>query len=246
MWNYSYKPDPRFFGAGPLFLGMELEIVVPQECYQDCVEVVGDRVGSLVYLKRDSSIHPVGFELVSHPMDYRFAMQEFPWPLLGELAEMGCVSDEGVGLHVHASRAGFTSPAHIYRWAKLVYRNESDAVALARRRSPYAEFWPDARARIKDSAKGDLCRFGPNRHHAINPHPRHTLELRVFAGSLQIQQVQAALAFTAASIEYTRGLTAADVVHRDGWAWSRFTDWVRERAEYAPLTAELEALACAC
>ncbi|WP_246011581.1 amidoligase family protein [Nocardia mexicana] len=248
VWNYSYKPNPRFFGSGRhrLFLGAELEIIVPDDTYAECVDTVCDRVGRLAYLKRDASIEPRGFELVTHPMDYRFAIEEFPWPLLGELSDLGCQSDDRVGLHVHASRAGFSSPAHIYRWAKLVYRNESHTVALARRRSDYAGFSPAARARVKDSAKGDLRRFGLDRFQAINPHPRHTLELRVFAGSLDPQRVQAALAFTAASIEYTRGLTTADVVRRDGWAWSRFTAWVDYHPEYAPLSAEMEALECAC
>ncbi|MCM6774541.1 amidoligase family protein [Nocardia sp. CDC159] len=245
--GYGYRPDPLFFGAGPLFLGLELEIVVPEADYDDCVARAYDRLGPLGYLKEDSSIRPLGFELVTHPMSYGFALTEFPWPLLEELADLGCVSDERVGLHVHASRAGFASPAHIYRWAKLVYRNQEQTVTLARRHSTrYAGFSADARARIKDSAKGDLSRFGLNRYQAINPHPRHTLELRVFAGSLDTEQVQAALAFTAASIEYTRLLSAADVLHHDGWVWTRFAEWVAARPDYAPLSAQMEALGCAC
>ncbi|WP_280335035.1 hypothetical protein [Nocardia wallacei] len=247
MWEYDYKPNPLFFGTGPLYLGMELEIIVPRRVYGECTDLAGERLGSLAYLKADSSIRPLGFELVTHPMAYSYALERFPWHLLGELADLGCESDARVGLHVHASRAGFDSPAHIYRWAKLLYRNESQTVAVARRRSDrYAGFSAAARARIRDSAKGDLHRFGLDKYQAINPLPRHTLELRVFAGSLDPRVVQAALAFTTASIEYTRTLTSADVLHHGGWSWPRFTAWVHDRPEYAPLTAEWEDLACAC
>ncbi|MFE3058794.1 hypothetical protein [Nocardia sp. NPDC059239] len=246
VWGYNYKPDPRFFGRGPLFLGLELEVVVPHENYQLCASTAGDYVRDLGYLKHDSSILPLGFELVTHPMDYRFAIEQFPWPLLERLEELGCRSDASVGIHVHVSRDGFDSPAHIYRWAKLIYRNEPQTVALARRRTDFAQFSSTARERVKHTAKDDVRRFGLNRYQAINPHPRKSLELRVFAGSLDRQQVQAALAFAAATVEYTRGLTATEVIQRGGWRWDQFSAWVSQREEYAPLRAQMEALPCAC
>lgn len=243
--SYSYKPDPRFHGEGPLYLGLELELIVPDDRYSDAVTAATNRLGRLGYLKKDSSIQPTGFELVTHPLSYRFAMEEFPWTLLCELDNLGCTVDDNVGLHVHASRAGFASPAHVYRWMKLLYRNEADVATLARRRSRYAPFDRAARARARDTAKDHKHAVGLDRYQAINPHPRHTLELRVFASSLDIGQVQAALAFTAASIAYTSHLAIGDI-RSGGWEWSRFAEWVADRSEYAPLTAEMEALACAC
>ncbi|MFX0575085.1 hypothetical protein [Nocardia nepalensis] len=245
VWNYSYKPDPRFHGQGPLYLGMELEIIVPDHHYHRCVALAGDRLGGLGYLKRDSSIQPSGFELVTHPMSYRHAITEFPWRLLGELAELDCRTDTSVGLHIHASRDGFASSAHIYRWMKMLYRNESAVSTIARRRSHYAPFDQLARAKVKDTAKDPLHALGLDRYQAINPYPRKTLELRVFASSLDVQQVQAALAFTAASIDYTSGLRIADV-RAGAWEWSRFAAWVADHDDYQPLLAEMEDLACAC
>ncbi|MEV3965197.1 hypothetical protein AB0M34_30670 [Nocardia sp. NPDC050193] len=242
--SYSYKPDPRFHGEGPLYLGLELEVIVPEDRYSDAVAAATTRLGRLGYLKKDSSIEPTGFELVTHPLSYRFAMEEFPWTLLGELDGLGCSVDDSVGLHVHASRAGFASPAHVYRWMKLLYRNETEVSRLARRRSRYAPFDRVARARARDTAKDHKHAVGLERYQAINPHPRHTLELRVFASSLEVGQVQAALAFTAASIDYTRQLTIPDI-RAGGWEWSSFAQWVTDRPEYAPLALEMEALACA-
>lgn len=137
VWNYSYKPDPHFHGVGPLFLGLELEIIVPEHSYSDCVALTSEALGGLGYSKQDSSIRPTEFELVTHPMSYEYTLEYFPWSLLEALEEHGCETDASVGLHVHASRAGFASPAHIYRWLKLLYRNESAVSVSARRRSHY-------------------------------------------------------------------------------------------------------------
>ncbi|BDU00974.1 hypothetical protein IFM12276_40020 [Nocardia sputorum] len=245
VWHYSYKPDPRFDGDGPLFLGLELEIIVPNYRYSECASLATEHLGRLGYLKQDSSIRPAGFELVTHPMSYRYAIDRFPWPLLEALEDLDCDTDSSVGLHVHASRDGFDSPAHIYRWMKLLYRNESAVSTIARRRSRYAPFDRMARARAKDTAKGPQHALGLERYQAINPYPRKTLELRVFASSLDVQRVQAALAFTTASIHYTRGLRIADV-RTGGWEWSRFAAWVADHPDYQPLWAEMEDLACAC
>ncbi|MEU4711697.1 hypothetical protein AB0G00_35280, partial [Nocardia salmonicida] len=242
LWNYSYRPDPIFHGTGPLFLGLELEVIVPDDRFDDAIAAATDALGSLGYLKRDSSIRPSGFEIVCHPMTYRYALTGFPWQLLDELARMGCETDDGVGLHVHASRIGFTGPAHIYRWMKLVYRNQDPVSMLARRVSRYAPFEPNTRARAKYLAKGCRNAIGLPRYQAINPHPRDTLELRVFASSLETRRVQAALAFTDASIRYTADLTIPQI-RAGGWDWDRFTGWLTHHLEYAPLVAELADLA---
>ena len=245
VWNYTYKPDPRFHGEGPLYLGLELEVIVPHGYFDACAELATDRLGGLGYLKRDSSIRPCGFEVVTHPLSFRYAIDAFPWPLLEELRERGCRADASVGLHVHASRAGFDNPAHVYRWLKLLYRNESEVIRLAGRETHYARFDSAARARARHTAKGPQHALGLERYQAINLLPRHTVELRVFASSLDARVVQAALAFTAASIAYTRGLRIADV-RAGAWEWSRFTAWVAGQPDYRPLAAELEDLACAC
>lgn len=243
VWNYFYRPDPIFYGDGPLFLGMELEVVVPADRYDDLVAIAVDALGPLGYLKRDSSIAPAGFEIVCHPMTYQYALTGFPWHMLADLQVMGCRTNSSVGLHVHASRAGFTGPTHVYRWMKLVYRNHAEVATLARRTSRrYAPFEPGTRARAKDLAKGAHRALDLPRNQAINPHPRDTLELRVFASSLEPQQVQAALAFTDASIHYTAELSVPQI-RAGGWEWDRFTDWLSRRLEYRPLLDELTALA---
>ncbi|WP_245568172.1 hypothetical protein [Nocardia jiangxiensis] len=240
--DYFYKPAPRFHGAGPVYLGFELEIKTLPRALEECVDLALDRLRGLGYLKEDSSIG-CGFELVTHPMSYAYAIDQFPWDLLTALAARGAYTDRHVGLHVHVSRAGFSSPAHAYRWLKFVYRNQCPATVLARRDpASWASFDPNARSRTARIVKGER---GFGRCQAVNAEPEDTFEVRIFASSLHPQQVQAALGFVDATVEYTRTLTSADIARRRGWEWTAFTTWLRTRPAYTPLLTELEDLACA-
>ncbi|WP_209447274.1 hypothetical protein [Amycolatopsis alba] len=239
--DYYFKPEPIFHGIGPRYLGMELEINVPRGQLTDCVDDATNALGELGYLKEDGSIAR-GFELVTHPMSYLWALDSFPWHLLDDLQAKGCTGD-GIGMHVHISRAAFADSFHVYRWMKFVYRNASDVQLLARRHSSYAAFNDYERVMVKETCKGER---NPPRSLAINTQPEDTLELRVFASSLDIGQVQAALAFADASVSYTRDLTISDLAQRGGWNWDSFTRWLLTHPKYSPLTRELESLACAC
>jgi len=240
--TYDFKPEPDFRGTGPLFLGLELEINVPRGEVDTCATQALEQLGTLGYLKDDSSIQH-GFELVTHPMSYRWAIDSFPWQLLDDLAQRGCHGDD-TGLHVHVSRDAFDDPRHVFLWMKFIYRNEYHVQALARRVSnQYAAFTPTARANVTHTCKGT---HHNERMSAINTLNRTTFELRMFASSLNPKQVQAALAFAAASVEYTRELTLAAISRHRGWEWDAFTRWLDQRPQFAPLTQECEALACAC
>ena len=146
-------------------------------------------------------------------------------------------------INVHLSRAGFTGPGHVYRWLKMIYRNQPAVTALARRSgSKWAQFSDEPRRAVKEHAKGLV---GGNRYWAINTGNLETFELRVFASSLRPVQVQAALGFAAASVEYTRDLTVPTIVG-GGWSWPAFTAWLTARPGYAALRNEVEVLTCAC
>ena len=239
--DYSYKPAPRFHGTGPLFLGPEIEIETPRYRSRACAEIAHGHLGRLGYLKADSSIGS-GFEIVTHPMSYEWAIANFPWPMLTDLREAGCSTSDNTGIHVHVSRAGFASTGHTYRWMKFVYRNEPQVTALARRScTRWAAFTDHDRRAVKDYAKGARGQ----RYRAINTNNADTFELRIFASSLNLQEVQAALGFAAASIEYTRHLTVGTIAG-GGWAWSAFAGWLTDQPAYAPLRQQLEALRCVC
>ena len=237
----SYHPEPVFHGTGPLFLGPEIEIETPYHRGDECARLAGSMLGELGYLKADGSLSG-GFEIVTHPMSYQWAMAHFPWQMLTHLDELGCETPSNTGIHVHVSRAAFASPCHTFRWMKFIYRNEHQVTVLARRTSPdYAAFTDDDRRAVKHYAKGGYGR----RYRAINTQNSDTFELRIFASSLKPREVQAALGFAAASVEYTRDLTVHQILH-GGWTWAAFVDWLAEHRTYAPLLHDLQARQCVC
>ena len=209
----------------------------------DCARIAQRHLGELGYLKTDSSLHS-GFEIVTHPMSFSWAMSNFPWDMLTQLHEQGAVTSERTGLHVHVSRAGFASPGHLYRWMKFIYRNQDQVSIVARRTSQqWAAFTVEDRLAVKHYAKGTR---GLERHRAINTTNTDTLELRIFASSLRPADVQAALAFTVASIDYAQSLTAHQVIRAQGWQWPAFATWVAASPTYSLLASQLEDLGCAC
>lgn len=241
--SWSYLPQLIFRGAGPLYLGMELEVAIPNELQHACAELAVDTLGDLGFLKEDGSVN--GFELVTHPMTYTWAMSGFPWPLLPQLRTAGgSDTAPNTGLHVHLSRAGFAGPAHIHRWMKLIHRNRQHVLQLARRdNEKYAAFTDEERRAVVHYAKHNSV---SGKYRAINTCPEDTFELRMFASSLQPEHVQAVLGFADASVEYTRTLTVADIARGNGWGWESFRSWVSEHDQYAPLAAELNQAVPAC
>jgi putative amidoligase enzyme len=259
LHSHGWRPRTgwEYKGDGPVYLGMELEVEISDlQDENDYAERVQELMGDAVYLQEDSSIGH-GFEITTHPMSYAWAMAQFPWDALETLSDEGCSTHNEVGLHIHVSRSAFSGECHLYRWLKFIYRNEQQVSQLARRRySRWASFDQAHRRAVKHMLKTEDMQRGYDRHghylphaavaryQAVNPLNEKTLELRVFASSLRPGEVQAALAFAAATVEYTRDLDANKIIQGNGWAWSTFVDWLRQHDEYRPLLVELEALTC--
>lgn len=140
--NYSYKPNPIFYGESKdnLFFGLELEMEVSndREVRRSASQCVADRLSTdWIYLKEDGSIGntdegkvgPDGFELVSHPatLDYWSNNSKELWDTLDILrTKYGARSwnaKSNCGIHIHISRSGFKSGAHTHRFLSLIYRN---------------------------------------------------------------------------------------------------------------------------
>lgn len=250
--SYSYRPSPVFHGEGPLFLGMELEMETRDRLR--AADVATQGFGDLVYLKEDGSIMD-GFEMVTHPMDHAYAMNEVDWSTLDRLRLAGAhIHSDNNGLHVHVSRAGFASDCHVYRWVRMIYRNAPHVSTVARRTSDqWAPFARDARQLHMVTAKKTQTSLARNysyqagRYQAINTQNDPTLEVRVFAASLDPMVVKGTLSFVASTVEYTRGLSTQDILRNDGWSWRQYTSWLRSKDAHAfkPATTYLESV-CAC
>ena len=309
--DYYFKPTPAFHGDGPSFYGFELEVETGDNRVRStgrkALESFAGNATDLAYLKHDSSIES-GFEMVTHPMSYPWAMENFPFDVLDVLKAHRARAASSCGLHIHVNRDGFSSPTHAYRWLKFWYRNERGISAIARRSdSHWAAFAASERSRVKRVVKPNLpdawstrlarsCAvyeplhaarnawlwhdtyyqegriaghsaenfpqrieynaamleyravrdhgrddYGAQRYSAVNTTNDATFEMRVFASTLETQQLQAALGLASATVEYTRKLTSTDIIRNDGWGWPAFRAWVSDRPDYNPLAAEMSA-----
>lgn len=266
--SYSYKPYPEFHGNGPLYLGLECEVNTGSNSIREVAEFVSSRLGGLAYLKSDSSIRGGGFEIVTHPMSYEYALESFPWDMWFELRNrFNMRNTTDCGIHVHISRAGFSGPAHFYRWLKFFHRNADQVQRVARRSDAYyARFTEQSRAWSIHYAKtgsrycfdagygesrwwvkpGKTSRYGPptsaERYSAVNVQNAETVEVRVFAGSVYRSQILAALGLCHASVEYTRHLTTETILKSDGWSWQSFVTYLADKEQYLALRGEIERL----
>lgn len=237
--DYSYRPDPIFHSTQAddrLFFGIEIEVENSKTLGWDNRNQAAEYAQShlepidLAYLKNDGSLSD-GFEIVTHPMTHEFYMSEASelWSTLEHLRSMSMRSwsTSTCGLHIHISRAGFKGGAHMHRFLNLVYSNEEFYSLMAGRSSSrWAKFddvessswtdtdawgnrnyktWRSYRQKIEHGRHTD-------RYSAVNTQNAHTLEMRIFKGSIKPSRVKAMISLAHASVEFTRNLTVQDVV----------------------------------
>lgn len=201
--DYSYKPEPIFYGKGERFFGVELEI--------DCAGKDDDNAQTLlriandpaeyVYIKSDGSLND-GMELVTHPMTLNFH-QEFCWTaLMQKTVSMGYRSHQTstCGLHIHVNRSSLgksrdsqddTISRILYfvehHWNELLKFSRRSEYSMNRWAARYGyESTPKA---ILDKAKKGNC----GRYAAVNLCNYHTIEFRLFRGTLKPNTLIAAL-----------------------------------------------------
>lgn len=219
IYSHEYKPSPEFHAAqGELttarnvFYGVEIEV----EGGSDASIVNHDAF----YCKRDGSLDD-GFEIVSHPCTFKWWASQ-PLDFLPRLSRAGYRSydTETCGLHIHVSRDAFTT-AEIARLAKF-FRNSADFIfKVSRRRSREAmNQW----ARIDSNDDAHLERKVNNRYdcfryEALNLSCAHTLEFRLFRGTINVSAVKRNIAFTHTLCQYakTTGLLNAQA----------YVEWLR-------------------
>lgn len=224
-----------------LFFGLEIEVEVKSNFdlssryAQEHLEPQ-----ELAYLKSDGSLDH-GYEIVTHPMSHAFFKHEADelWNTLEFLRTSPIVGVKAwdtrtCGLHIHISRTGFSGGAHMHRFLNLVYSNQTLYEALAGRKSDrWATFDDIKQVSYERDGEGNIIEdeYGyPNRVHyrnfkgkifdgrhsnrysAINTQNRETLEMRIFRGTVNPNTIKAQLDLAHASVEYTRNLTAKDIL----------------------------------
>lgn len=109
--NYDYRPETIFYGDGPRYFGVELEIDKGGEIGSNAEQIlaVGNRERDFYYCKHDGSLDD-GFEIVSHPATTECHLTQLPWKaVMAEAVSLGYRSHQACtcGLHIHISRLAF-------------------------------------------------------------------------------------------------------------------------------------------
>lgn len=195
------------------FLGVELEVEMVDRYAErndkarqlnDLIN--GGDVGKKVFFENDGSLTN-GFEVVTNPMSLPAHRELWKW-LQDKSATKGLISHKGrdgnsssCGLHVHVNRDSLTK-LQIAKMVAFVNNpdNQEFMTALARRYGQAATGY----CRIKaDKAKVGKAASSSDRYEAVNVTPRHTIEFRIFRGTLKYESLVAAIEFVHALCEYT-------------------------------------------
>jgi hypothetical protein len=254
--DYSYRPDPIFHSTDKeerLFFGLEIEVEASRN-RSESAEYANRLEGyDLAYLKSDGSLN-CGFEIVTHPMTHDFYKNEAKelWDTLEALRNRAGIRVKAwdastTGLHIHISRTGFTGGAHMHRFLRLVYDNQTLYEAIAGRSSSRWAKFDDAqtdyvtedeegtrqwKSRRNLKSKLDNAR-NSDRYSAVNTQNHATLEMRIFRSSVNGDTVKSFIDLAHASVEYTRGLSVRDI--RQGALDSDiFTQYIRDNSALYP------------
>jgi hypothetical protein len=217
-----------------MYLGFELETELSD--VQGGAMYASTNLDGLAYLKHDGSIGN-GFEIVTHPHTHQQYREnsKLLWDTIDKLrTDYGARSwdTDTCGLHIHLSRSGFSSGAHLHRFIALVYHNAPQMMKFAGRKTRFARFNDvytfDEYDRPVFSIKhktGNPSRVSSERYSAVNTQNTNTIELRFFRGTMNTSGVLSALDLAQAMVEYTRELRLDDVkLGMLSWDW--FADYV--------------------
>ena len=204
--DYGYKPEPVFYGDGPRYFGVELEIDGAGEDRYSAAQILESANfggNKRLYIKHDGSLDD-GLELVSHPMSLDYHLQEMPWgDILREAARLGYRSHQTstCGLHVHVSRDAFgcteqEQDAAIARILFFVEKNWEELLKFSRRTPRQLERWAgrygykEQPKEILDHAKKEAH---GGRYTCVNLTNDDTIEFRMFRGTLKFNTLIATL-----------------------------------------------------
>lgn len=220
--SYSWKPDPIFNKGDKrdkdLHMGFELEMedyegngLDPDDAVLSIHETL-NRGGSdlTVYCKSDGSLEDGGVEMVSHPRTLDYFMSRFKEfeSCYDDLASDGWRSEKGghCGMHVHIDKK-FLGKNVDYVCAKIGYIFSlfwDELLCVSRRSSNGLGYCHKNDIDITDSKETCIGKIKDqkwgDRYVAVNNKPEHTLEIRLWRGTLNARIVMATLDLTRAIV----------------------------------------------
>lgn len=240
IYEYNYKPEPKFNGKGPVFYGLELEM----EYGPDGKNIIKNVPGQYWYFKHDGSVSN-GVELVTEPFDYTYWLKnkEVLTAVLKDYSKRGVRSWDTTtcGLHIHVSRTALQGELHLMKLLNWAHFNPGLVLKFSRRKPADLNQWANPShggfsaveilKQERNNGRGGERR-SDNRRRAINTCPAHTIEFRMFKGTIGVDGIQTNLDFVRALLQYTQDAPIDDMNYGE-----RFVKWLdKRRGEYKHLT----------
>ena len=234
--DYSCKLEPLFRGDGNRFLGVEIELDCGGKDNDNAYRIksIGNNQLENIYIKADSSLDD-GFEIVSHPMTLQYHMDEMDWEsILQEAVNMGYRSDQTstCGLHTHINRNAFgdnqaEQEEVIGKILFFIEKHWAEMFRFSRRDSYNMNRW-SARYGFEKTGKEilDKAKSGNNgRYVAVNLNNYHTIEFRLFRGTLKYNTFIAILQLVDEICNVAFSMSEREI---DDMSWSSFVSTITE------------------
>ena len=201
--HWDYQPKYKFYGKGPLYLGIELEIEFKSQSPTILIDATEN---PYFFLKHDGSICN-GAEVVSHPASFKWINDNFEgtWKRVLKVREEGMRSfkTETCGIHIHMSKKAF-SKYHLYKFLRFFRENIDFVTVVSQRTGGNLNQWSTL-----DSAENIIfqAKHGNTgeKYVAVNLIPPKTVEIRVFRGNLLETAFRKNLEFCKALFDFTEG-----------------------------------------
>jgi len=217
--THGYNSDGR------LFIGIELETAYNDDISELADNIIEEFSDEKFECKKDCSLGDCGLEIVSQPMTPRFHIESNTWERVIDYVheQNGSSHDGGLcGLHMHINK-DFLDDGATYRIDRLFHRFRNEFINFSRRTSfGYCHLDEDDLHEIADveerKKEWTKKREWKDRYEAINTQNYHTVEIRLWRGTLNVETFMA-------TVEMTAGL--AYVVNAMSDEFADELDWER-------------------
>lgn len=192
--EYGCKSEPIFYGDSNRYFGVELEIdgAGKDDDYAEEILDIANEDDEHIYIKSDGSLDD-GMEIVTYPMTLEYH-KDFCWEkIMCHAVFLGYRSHQTstCGLHIHVNRdsLGLDREEQDEIISRILYFVEHhwNEILKFSRRSEYAMNRWAARYGYENSPKAimDKAKKNYGRYVAINLCNYHTIEFRLFRGTLK-------------------------------------------------------------
>lgn len=221
-WNMTPKESKT------LFIGIELETDDNDDANMLADDIAEAYNDAYVECKEDGSLSSEGVEIVSQPMTPHVHLTSPMWSDIVSIVRNhnGKSHDAGTcGLHIHLSRAAFGDDGSAYKIDRVFHRFSAQLINFSRRTSTQLHWCNinndgvtreqslnDRKQTWRDSKKW------AGRYEAVNDTNTHTIEIRLWRGTLNMETLRATIELTTGIALVCNALTDEQV---ENVTWSQ-------------------------